>query len=323
MSLPVIDIAPFFTGTSAQRAQVAAQVAAACENIGFLLISGHGIAPDLTDDAFAAAAAFFDLPSATKQLCAPAQSSDPRGYHRLGTKNLAKTLGFDNPPDLREQFYIGPPQDRAAEMTAYPDAAFLYAPNIWPAQPAHYQRIFTRFYTAMEALARTMMRIFALGLGLEEQHFDGAIDRHFSTVPANDYPPLGYQPLPHQVRCGEHSDFGSLTILAIRQGRSGLQIKNARAEWIDVSAAPGQFVVNIGDMMQRWTNDRWRSTIHRVVNDSPSEYARRMSIGYFLHPNYDALIECLATCQGPGNPPHYPAVLAGELMQQKMKSRVA
>ena len=168
-----------------------------------------------------------------------------------------------------------------------------------------------------------MMRIFALGLGLAEHHFDGAIDRHFSTVPANDYPALGYPPSPDQVRCGEHSDFGSLTILAIDEGRSGLQFKDAHAQWTDVSAASGQFVVNIGDMMQRWANDRWRSTIHRVINSSPSEYTRRMSIGYFLHPNYDALIECLASCQGPGNPPRYPGVLAGELMQQKMKFRVA
>jgi isopenicillin N synthase-like dioxygenase len=323
MSLPVIDIAAFLEGTPSQRAQVAVAVANACETIGFLLIRGHGVAPELVDDAFAASAAFFDLPTEIKARSAPAKSSDPRGYHRLGTKNLAKTLGYDNPPDLREQFYIGPPLDRSAEMTAYPDAAFLYAPNIWPTQPAHYQRALTSFYTAMESLACTMMRVFALGLDLQEGHFDDAIDRHFSTVPANDYPPLGYQPLPEQVRCGEHSDFGSLTILAIGEGRSGLQIKNTQAQWVDVSASPGQFVVNIGDMMQRWTNDRWRSTIHRVVNSPPSEYSRRMSIGYFLHPNYDALIECLGSCQGPGNPPRYPAVLAGELMRQKMNVRVA
>lgn len=323
MSLPIIDIAPFFNGTAEQREEVASAVANACENIGFLIISGHGVPLELVNDAFSTAAEFFDLPAASKQRWAPAQSSDPRGFHRIGTKNLAKTLGYDNPPDLREQFYIGPPQERAAEMAAYSDAAFLYAPNIWPAEPVQYQCVFTRFYVAMESLACTLMRIFAVSLGLEEHYFDHTIDRHFSTVPANDYPALDYQPLPDQLRCGEHSDFGSLTILAIGEGRSGLQVKDADGTWIDVTTTHGQFVVNIGDMMQRWTNDRWRSTIHRVVNSAPSVGTRRMSIGYFLHPNFDTTIECLATCQGAGNSPRYPAVLAGELMQRKMKARAA
>ncbi|MFT5447331.1 MAG: isopenicillin N synthase-like dioxygenase [Gammaproteobacteria bacterium] len=323
MKLPVIDIADFFDGTPERRQQIGAEIADACENIGFLIISGHGVPADVIDDAFTASGQFFDLPAELKEQSAPATSADARGYHRLASKNLAKTLGFDNPPDLREQFYIGPSQERATEIANFAHAAFLYAPNIWPEQPEQYRSVFTRFFTQMESLAGTLMQIFATGLGLEETYFDNAIDRHFSTVPANDYPPLGYPPLPDQFRCGEHSDFGSLTILAINSGQSGLQVRDAQGQWSDVNTMPGQFVVNIGDMMQRWTNDRWRSTVHRVVNTPPSERSRRMSIGYFLHPNFDAKIECLATCQGPDNPPRYKTVRAGELMLQKMKARAA
>lgn len=323
MNLPVIDIADFFHGDPHRRKQIGDEIADACENIGFLIISGHSVPADVIDDAFATSGQFFDLPAELKEKSAPAQSADARGYHRLASKNLAKTLGFDNPPDLREQFYIGPLTDRTSEVDRFPHAALLYAPNIWPEQPEQYRPVFTRFYTQMESLAGTLMQIFATGLGLEETYFDNAIDRHFSTVPANDYPPLGYAPLPDQFRCGEHSDFGSLTILAIDGGQSGLQVRDPQGQWFDVHTQPGQFVVNIGDMMQRWTNDRWRSTVHRVVNTPPSERSRRMSIGYFLHPNFDAKIECLPTCQGPDNPPRYATVRAGELMLQKMKARAA
>lgn len=325
MSIPTVDIGPYFTGTKSAKRAVAQQIATACETIGFFTIVGHPVPQVLIDQTFDAAAAFFDQPQAVKDAVKPDSSSAARGYHQLGTKNLAKTLGYDNPPDLREQFYIGPLENWSAQYKQYPDAAFLYAPNIWPETPADFRPIFSAYYTALERLSKDMMRLFALALDMEEAFFDDKIDRHFATLPANDYPALGYEPLPDQVRCGEHSDFGSLTILAVGEGQSGLQVKTRDGAWINVSTQRGQYVVNIGDMMQQWTNNRWISNLHRVANPPSGSGAsvRRQSIGFFLHPNFDARIECLPSCQDWADPARYPPVLAGELMKQKMLNRAA
>lgn len=321
--VPVIDLFPWFEGTAAGRRSVARSVAEVCETIGFLVISGHGVPLDLVDDAFAAATAFYDLPQAEKDRWRPANGASPRGYHAIETKNLAKTLGYDNPPDLREQFYIGPLVDRSGSVAHIPEAGPLYGPNIWPDVPAAYRSAMSRYYQVMEALGRSLMHVFATALDVDETFFDDKIDRHFSTLPANHYPaPIG-DPKPGQIRCGEHSDFGSLTILALNDAPGGLQVKTPEGLWIDVTAERGQFIVNIGDMMQRWTNDRWVSTLHRVVNppaDRRTE-SRRLSIGYFLHPNYDAEITCLPGCVGPDRPARHGPIPAGALMRQKLQAR--
>ena len=283
-------------------------------------ISGHGVPQTLVEEAFATVGAFFDQPAAVKDRWRPARSAAARGYHALATKNLAKTLGYDNPADLREQFYIGPLVNRAAEFAHIPGAAELYAENLWPEVPASYRAVFTAYYQALEALGRSLMSLFALSLGMPERFFDDKIDRHFSTLPANYYPEPQGDPLPNQIRAGEHTDFGSLTILAVSDAAGGLQVKLKDGTWLDVTAERGQFIVNIGDMMQRWTNDRWVSTMHRVVvpenlNDAMS---RRMSVGYFMHPNYDAEIACIPTCLRPGEAAKYPPTTAGGHIRAKI-----
>ncbi|MBV9860209.1 MAG: isopenicillin N synthase family oxygenase [Alphaproteobacteria bacterium] len=323
--VPVIDLSPYFAGGPGKDA-VARETAAACEEIGFLVIDGHGVAPALVAEMFEVGRALFDLPQPEKELLRPRDGVAPRGYHALGTKYLARTLGQDTPPDLREQFYIGPLAPDLARIAHLPQAAKFYQPNIWPERPADFRRVATRYYAQMERLARDLMRVFALALGLEETYFDSRIDNHFATLPLNHYPEPQEAPLPGQLRAGEHSDFGSLTILALDDAPGGLQVKQRDGSWLDVTAAPGQFIVNLGDMMQRWSNDRWRSTLHRVVNPPFLETAqpsRRMSIGFFLHPNYDAVISSLPGCLVPGEPAKYPPVLAGELMRSKMEARAA
>jgi len=323
--VPAIDLGPYFSGSEEQKNSVARQVASACEGIGFLKIVGHGIDQILINRAFETAGRFFDQSEAEKALSKPPRSASARGYHAILTKNLAKTLGYDNPPDLREQFYIGPLVSRAAEFADIPGAADLYVENIWPDTPADYRLVFTDSYKAMEALAGSLMRVFALALEMPETYFDDKIDRHFSTLPANNYPPPAGAPLPDQVRCGEHTDFGSLTILALNDAPGGLQVKMKDGAWLDVTAERGELIVNIGDMMQRWTNDRWLSNLHRVINPPVDRYlgSRRMTIGYFLHPNYDAEIACLPSCCGPGNPERHGPVRAGDMMRQKLEARAA
>ena len=323
--VPSVDLRPFISGDGDGKRAVAGAIACACEEIGFFKIRGHGVPQSLVEQAFATADAFFANPQEVKDRFRPPTSASARGYHALRTKNLAKTLGYDNPPDLREQFYIGPLVSRAAEFAHIPGAAALYAENIWPDRPAAYREVFTAAYRTLEGLGATLMRVFAVTLDVDERFFDDKIDRHFSTLPVNHYPEPDGDPLPNQIRAGEHTDFGSLTILAVSERAGGLQVKLRDGAWLDVTAEPDEFIVNIADMMQRWTNDRWLSNVHRVVNP-PTEArsgSRRMSLGYFLHPNYDAEIACLPTCQGPGNPPRYPPVRAGDMMRRKLEARAA
>ena len=322
-AIPVIDIAPYRAGDPAGTKRVAEAVGAACEDIGFLIIAGHGVPDALVRDVFDVSRRFFDLPVDEKLAMRSDDPGVPRGYSALASKNLGRTYGLDTPPDLREQFFIGPLEDWAGHFQNFPGAAKVYAPNVWPARPAAFREIFTAYYRAQERLAGELMRIFALALGLPEAWFDGMIDRHFSTCPSNLYPEPAGEPLAGQLRAGPHTDFGSLTILAVNDAPGGLQVLFPDGAWHDVRPASGHFVVNLGDMMGRWTNDRWKSTVHRVVNP-PREHAggsRRQTVGFFLHPNYDARVTCLPTCADADHPPRYAPILAGEHMLAKLQRR--
>jgi isopenicillin N synthase-like dioxygenase len=324
-AIDVIDIGPYLAGDPAGTRAVVRAVRAACERIGFLVIAGHGVPDALVRRVFAVSMAFFALPLAEKLAVRSDDPGIPRGYSALASKSLGRTYGLDTPPDLREQFFIGPLDDRAAHFQRFPGAAKVYAPNMWPARPAELREVFTAYYRAQERLARDLMRIFALALELPEAWFDGAIDRHFSTCPSNLYPEPSGEPVPGQLRTGPHTDFGSLTILAVNDAPGGLQVLFPDGAWRDVRPAPGQLVVNLGDMMGRWTNDRWKSTVHRVVNP-PREQAtgsRRQTVGFFLHPNYDAQVACLPTCTDTDHPPRYAPILAGEHMLAKLERREA
>lgn len=322
--IPVIDLAPFGSADPAARAGVVRAVANACEQIGFLIVGGHGIDQNLLDQAFAVSRGFFDLPVEQKMRASPVGEVAPRGYAAMASKGLAGTLGVAAPKDLREQFMLGTLEPMPASVVRYAHAAGCYAPNVWPEAPAEYRTIFTALYREMERFAARLMRIFALGLGLPESYFEDKIDHHFSVLGSNHYPPLTEPPLPGQLRTGAHSDFGSLTILCPTPGPGGLQVHMVDDTWRDVQPLPGTLIINLGDMMARWTNDRWRSTLHRVANpaDTDAAMSRRQSIAFFCHPNYDAEIACLDGCAVPGEAPRYPPILAGEHMRQKMMKRL-
>ena len=321
--IPAIDIGPFLRGTPEDRARVVREIGAACEKLGFLLISGHGLPQRLFDEALTVSREFFDLPDEEKRRYLASTAQAPRGYMPSESKSLAATYGENTPPDLRELFMIGPVEPHGETFAGDPGAEEMYRPNIWPERPEAYRRAISDLFRALDSLAASMMRVFALALDLPEDYFAGKIDKSCSTLGALHYPARkGVLPA-GQLRAGAHSDFGSLTILYPTESRGGLQVLGGDGAWIDVMPGPGELVVNLGDMMARWTNDRWRSTLHRVVNPPP-EFAgeRRQSLAFFQHPNYDAEIACLETCQGPDNPPKYAPVLAGEHIYDKMVKRV-
>jgi isopenicillin N synthase-like dioxygenase len=171
----------------------------------------------------------------------------------------------------------------------------------------------TRYFKELERLAADLMQIFAVGLELPANYFADKIDKQCGSLRALWYPEQPEAPFPGQLRAGAHTDYGSLTILKTEDAPGGLQVRRRDGEWINVDPVPGCFIINIGDLMMHWTNDRWVSTLHRVVNP-PRDYALgscRLSLAFFHQPNYDAEIRCLDTCQGPGNPAKYPPTTSG------------
>lgn len=321
MHVPAIDIAPFLSGDPQGKQMVVEQVRAACRDIGFLMIAEHGLPVEDLQRAFALTRDFFDLPQADKDRWHPTGPSKQRGYHAFESRGLANTLDAKVPLDLRETVFLGPVDDYRPHYGHLPEAALSYWPNTIPTEPAGVDDAVVALYRGFERLSADLLRIFALALDMPEDHFADKIDRHFSILSCHHYPALTEPPLPNQLRTGAHTDFGAMTILAMTEAKGGLEVHMPDGSWAGVQAAADELAVNLGDMMARWTNDRWRSTLHRVVNppDLKDAMSRRQSIGYFMHPNYDAPIECFPTCLEDGETPLYPTISAGEHIAMKIE----
>lgn len=326
-TIPIINISPFLEGSLEDKQRVAKQVTAACESIGFLIIVGHGVPQSLIDQTYAVSKQFFDLPIEQKLKVVPLRLDVFCGYTPITGDTLARTLEEKSPGDLREIYEISRVDTPKEDYFHTPAASAFFSPNIWPDAPKDFQTIWVEYYRTMETLASQLMRIFAVALNLPEYFFEDKIDKHFSTLAAINYPDQPEEPLPGQLRGGAHTDFGSFTILYQDEALGGLQVLTQANQWIDVRPIPGSFVINLGDLIARWTNDRWVSTLHRVINpprvSAPdqrhrSSGHRRQSLAFFHKPNYDALITCLAGCCSPDNPPKYAPITSGKHLSIKM-----
>ncbi|WPB86761.1 isopenicillin N synthase family dioxygenase [Sediminicoccus rosea] len=319
-AIPTINLGRFLRGSAEERAEIAATVAETCRRVGFLIISGHSLDQDFFDRVVRESFAFYDQPRAVKDRFHPTGPARQRGYHGMATRGLGRTLGQDAPLDLRESYFLGPVDDHQAHFAHIPEAATSYAPNILPDSPEGFGETLVALYRSFEQVAADMYRLFAVSLGLPEGYFDGMIQRHFSILAAHHYPPLAEPPEPGQLRTGAHTDFGAMTILAMTEAQGGLEARLPDGSWAPVQAKRGELVINLGDMMQRWTNDAWASTLHRVVNPPGLAMAssRRLSVGFFVHPDYDAAISAIPTCVAAGEAPKYPTITAGEHIAAKI-----
>ncbi len=281
----------------------------ALRSIGFMTIVGHGIDDDLIQEVRAGALEFFRYPVEEKMRIANPPEHMSRGYNWVGNRSLAYTLGEETPPDVQEGFAFGPFEVGDDPYYSAPEAASFFAPNLWPERPADLRRLFEEYYRRLARLAATMMKAFAVALDLPESYFDDKIDRHTSVIRVVHYPAQVNPPEPGQLRAGAHTDYGTLTILYGDDTPGGLQVRQRSGEWLDVHPAPGALVCNIGDLMARWTNDRWVSNLHRVANP-PREHADidRIAIPFFHNANHDAEIRCIPSCLDPGQAPNYPPV---------------
>jgi isopenicillin N synthase-like dioxygenase len=287
MSLPLIDLS---AGT---RALHAAAIDHALRGPGFFAIHGHGVEAAVRDAAFGAAHRFFALPDATKARwhIDLHPTGLKRGFDPIGWQ----ALDVGQPPDLKESFYIG---------------AESIGPNQWPDEALlpGFGVACRSYMRAMQALARRLMGLFELALGLRAGHLDDFMRHPTCTLRLLHYPPQPAQAAPGQIGCGAHTDWGALTLLA-QDDAGGLQVQTSDG-WIDVPPDPGALIVNAGDMMPRWTNDRWRSTPHRVINRLSGR--DRWSIAFFFDLDADASIEPLDVCVSADNPPRYAPITAGQ-----------
>lgn len=298
-ALPLIDISGLRSHDPVDQHLVAEQLRQACEQRGFFYITGHGIDPALISSLFAASQRFFDLPMTEKLAVDKKLSRCNRGYEPL----RAQTLESGAPPDLKESFYAG--AEVAANDARVLAGRFNTGPNQWPETLPDFRAVMQNYYQAAYGLGATIVRGLALSLGVPVSHFDGYLKEAAATLRLLHYPPQPANPEPGEKGCGEHTDFGGVTLL-LQDEAGGLQVWDKDlGSWIDAPPVPGAFVVNIGDLFARWTNDRYVSTLHRVINVSGRE---RYSVPFFFTGNPLHKVECIPTCLDDGELPRYPAV---------------
>ncbi len=303
--LPVIDISAFVeNGPETARAETAMALREACINTGFFYISGHGISVGELDRCVELSHRFFELPADIKMAYCAKSMAEP-GYIRVGGVNPenadAKTT------DLKERFSM----DRGAGPAAGSAAGGAH----WPSEtvlPRFSQFLLSHLNKRYE-LTGALCRAFACSLFLPENFFDRYFENTAHASLLNYYPLLDEAALANnQWSFAPHTDYGAFTILS-QDATGGLQVRNFAGEWIEVPPIEGTFVINIGDLMSRWTNDLYTSNLHRARNVSG---VARVSIPFFVTPHPDAIIECLETCTNTDQPPRYPAVRCGDYIRQ-------
>ncbi|MGR1219431.1 2-oxoglutarate and iron-dependent oxygenase domain-containing protein [Metapseudomonas otitidis] len=311
-TLPLIDIAPLYGTDSAAWRDVATQIDTACRDWGFFYITGHGIPPERIDALLAAAKAFFALPEAEKLKIDITRTAHHRGYGAIATEQLDPT----QPSDLKETFDMG--FHMAADHPEVLAGKPLRGPNRHPELPG-WAALMEQHYADMQALAQTLLRAIALALGIERDFFDARFAEPISVFRMIHYPPRHTARSADQPGAGAHTDYGCVTLL-YQDDAGGLQVRNVHGEWIDAPPIPGSFVVNIGDMMARWSNDRYTSTPHRVI--SPLG-VHRYSMPFFAEPHPDTEISCLPNCSSADNPPKYPPVTSAEYLLSRFADTYA
>lgn len=316
--VPVIDIADWHTGDAATRARIASDVDAAGREVGFMQITGHGI-PDATIAALTAALdAFFGLPPESKGRYRAPRPEINRGYSPPRSERLSYSLGVVTPDDLFEAFNVG------ASVADFPDVAGLdpvtYAANIWPTEVPAFRPAVEAWFAAAGHVARTMTAIFATALDLPDGFFAAFTDHSIDVLRMNHYHvPPDIELVEGQLGMGAHTDYGIVTILWA-DPVPGLEILRPDGTWLPVVPVPGALLINLGDLTERWTNNRWTSTMHRVVppRDADGNLVRRRSAAFFHDGNADATITTLPTCLAADGTSAYEPVTVAEHLAQKL-----
>lgn len=309
-----IDISPYSDGPDG-RAAVAAAFDRAARDSGFILLVGHGVAPDLIEGALDAWQSFFDQPMEAKvPFAAPPELDGLVGYTPFGVQALAYTSGEASPPDLLEAYSVGREDTQGADYDEY---RAWFPANVWP------DRSVRAATEALEAelgrVAQIVLGAMSIALDLPDDWLATRCERAVVTHRANHYRrDPGVAALPDQQRLGAHTDYGVMTLL-VADPVPGLEVRRG-GDWIEITPPPGGIICNVGDMLSMWTNDQWVSTLHRVVPPpvGTEAGATRRSIARFLDGDPSVLIEPIPHCVPVGEAPRYPPVNAGEWLMAKI-----
>jgi isopenicillin N synthase-like dioxygenase len=307
MAIPVVDLAEF-SGTPAQKASFVSALGKAYEDVGFVAVKNHGIADATIEGLYKNTTAFFSLPREIKSQYEILGLAGQRGYTSFGKEHAKGSAA----PDLKEFFQFGQTVDDSDPIKAeYPD-------NVTVKELHEFNPIFSKAYRSFEASGTLLLRAIALYLGLEEHYFDPFIHNGNSILRAIYYPPITTEPK-SAIRAEQHEDINLITLL-IGASADGLQILSKQNEWVPVTSLPEQIVVNVGDMLARLTNNRLKSTTHRVVNPPREKWGSpRYSIPFFLHPRSSMSLACLTACIDKAHPKAYPDATAGEYLDERLR----
>lgn len=305
--LPVVDLRQFTEGDASARRAFVQELGQAYEEIGFVAVKNHGIPKALTDKFYECVEQFFALPVETKHRYEVPGLAGQRGYTSFG-REKAKHAQV---ADLKEFWQIG------QYVEGDDPVREIYPTNLEIEEIPEFNTVGRRLYKSFEASGRHLLHAIALYLGLDEGYFDAHIHNGNSILRAIHYPPITSEPA-SAIRAEEHEDINLITLL-VGASADGLQVLNRQGKWIDAKAGDDQIVVNVGDMLQRLTNNQLRSTTHRVVNP-PREmwHTHRYSIPFFLHPRSEMRLDCLESCIDAGNPQAYEPISAGEYLEERL-----
>ena len=305
-NIPRVDLSDFLSNDPVRKNAFVEALGQAFENIGFVILKGHYLNKDKTDLLYKEINAFFDLPEAQKRAYEIPGLAGQRGYTSFGKESAkGRTEG-----DLKEFWHFG--QYRKKENgPVYPD-------NIMVEQLPAFNKIGKEIFQTLEKTGQAILQAIALHLDLPENYFDEYVAYGNSILRAIHYPPIKTEPK-NAVRAAAHGDINLITLLMGAQGK-GLQVLTKDDEWIDAIAEEGELIINMGDMMARLTNNKLKSTQHRVVNP-PKELwgTSRYSVPFFMHPSSDMSLNCLEDCISDAQPKAYEDCTAGEFLEERLK----
>jgi isopenicillin N synthase-like dioxygenase len=295
--IPVIDFAGLTAADLALRKATATSMREAFEDFGFIYLKNHSVPQSVVDELFSQGIGFFSLPEATK--------AEAGGYRGPGISALDPS----KPTDVKERF-------RGPYNTNLP-------PDYWPKQLPHFREAISTFHERGLSVLRQLMHGVALSLGLPEEFFDAAHQPQTGAVLLLHYPPITQPLLPGQLRSGAHTDFGTMTLLFHHGSSEGLEIQRPGVHWLHAPSIPGAAIVNVGDLLSRWSNRQLRSVLHRVVPPQGEGAQRpRYSATLFYEPRHEVLISCLEPCQSPSKPALYPPITAGEHLAARRRETI-
>jgi len=308
MAIPVVNLSDFLSNDEKEKAAFVQALGNAYEDVGFVAVKNHGIPDELIAGLYQNVQQFFSLPLDKKKNYERPTLAGQRGYTSFG-KEHAK--GSDA-PDLKEFFQFGQTvEDNDPVQSEYPQ-------NVAVAEVPAFTPTFFKAFRAFEKSGAALLRAIALYLGLEETYFDKYIHNGNSILRAIHYPPITQEPKT-AIRAEQHEDINLITLL-VGASADGLQILTRQNEWIGVTSLPEQIVVNVGDMLQRLTNNKLKSTTHRVVNPPRTMWnSSRFSIPFFLHPKGEMSLSCLESCIDASHPKAYPDATAGEYLEERLR----